>query len=360
MPSFTAMIQDYSPLISYDSHWFSGSSNDNRLDRYSDNSMMVTNVTGASATFRFNGTSVNVYGAKRSNHGSYQVTLDGRTSPAETGFNDTGIYQTLLFSSITLEQSFHELIVTNEGADDRPFLDIDFITWQISIGSVDESLVVNTVQDTDPSFIYSPPSAWSSSPEHSEFYFGSTGHSSVESGSVLTYSFSGEGVSLYGPVGPGYAAFSVQLDDSPSVNSTAIRKSFVPQVLLYHADGLGSGQHVLKMMMQPSDDDQELAVDFANVYTTSSLRSSTSTKSLSMPTGTVVGIAISVSVTFALLCIALYLFLRNRRTASSHATTKDPPFLPSRSNVEPFMSFHSDNADRYHIYTSEKLPVPNI
>lgn len=274
MPSFTATIQDYSPLISYDSNWHAGSSNDNRLDRYSDNSMMLTNVTGASATFRFNGTAVNVYGAKRSNHGSYQVTLDGTTFPTETGRNDTGIYQALLFSSITLEQGFHELVLTNKGADDHLFLDIDFITWQTNIGNVNESLVVNTVQDTDPSFIYSPLSAWSSSPEHSDFYFGSTGHSSVESGSVLTYSFSGEGVSLYGPVGPGYAAFSAQLGGGPSVNSTAIRTSFVPQVLLYHADGLGSGQHVLKMMMQPSDDDQELAVDFANVYTTSYPQSS--------------------------------------------------------------------------------------
>lgn len=360
MPSFTATIQDYSPLISYDSNWFAGTSNDNRLDRYSDNSMMVTEVTGASATFRFNGTNVNVYGAKRSNHGSYQVTLDGSTSPAETGYNDTGIYQTLLFSSITLEQGSHELILTNQGAGDHPFLDIDFITWQTSIGSVDESLVVNTVQDTDPSFTYSPPSAWSSSPEHSDFYFGSTGHSSVEPGSVLTYSFSGEGVSLYGPVGPGYAAFSAQLDGGLSVNSTAIRKGFVPQVLLYHADGLGSGLHVLKLMMQPSGDDQELAVDFANVYTTSSLQSSASMKSSSISTGAIVGIAISVSVTIALLSTALYLFLRNRRTVSSDPTTNGPPFLPSRSNIEPFMSLHSDNADRYHIYTSEKLPVPNI
>ncbi|KAK0242025.1 hypothetical protein EDD85DRAFT_426085 [Armillaria nabsnona] len=362
MPSFTATIQDYSPLISYDSNWFAGNSNDNYLDRYSDNSMMVTNFTGASATFCFNGTGVNVYGAKRDNHGSYQVTLDGTTFPAETGRNDTGIFQTLLFSSITLEQDFHELILTNQGVDNHLYLDIDFITWQTSIGNINESLVIDTVQDTDPSFTYSPSSAWSSSPEHSDFYFGSTGHSSVESGSVMTYSFSGEGVSLYGPVGPGYAAFSAQLDGGPSVNSTAIRKSFVPQVLLYHADGLGPGQHLLKMMMQPSDDAQELAVDFANVYTTPSLQSSTSTKSSSIPTGAVVGITISVSVTVALLCIALCLFLRNRRAASSHPATIDPPFLPSRSNVEPFMSFHSDNADRYHICTSEKLPVavPNI
>ncbi|PBK95629.1 hypothetical protein ARMGADRAFT_1045495 [Armillaria gallica] len=257
MPSFTATIQDYSP--------------------YSDNSMMVTNFTGASATFCFNGTGVNVYGAKRGNHGSYQVTLDGTTFPAETGRNDTGIFQTLLFSSITLKQDFHELILTNQGVDNHLYLDIDFITWQTSIGNINENLVVDTVQDTDPSFTYSPSSAWSSSPEHSDFYFGSTGqqvavfsareHSIVRTFLFLTLCAQGEGVSLYGPVGPGYAAFSAQLDYGPSVNSTAIRKSFVPQVLLYHADGLGSGQH-------PSDDAQELAVDFANVYTTPSSQSS--------------------------------------------------------------------------------------
>ncbi|KAK0455441.1 uncharacterized protein EV420DRAFT_1272379 [Desarmillaria tabescens] len=289
MPSFAVTIQDYSPLVSYDENWRAGNSRDSYLDRrvlsrqsaklsltvanrYSDNSMMVTNVTGASATFWFNGTGVSIYGAKRSNHGSYQVTLDGTSFPAESGYDSTGIFQTLLFSSITLDQGSHELILTNQGVEE--YLDIDFITWQTSIGGLNESLTVNTVQDTDPSFTYTPSLAWSSNPEHSDFYFGSTGHSSVKYGSFMTYNFSGEGVSLYGPVGPNYAAFSAQLDDGPLVTSTAIRANFVPQVLLYHADGLGSGQHALKVTMQPSDDAQELAVDFANVYTTSSAQSS--------------------------------------------------------------------------------------
>lgn len=100
-------------------------------NRYSDNSMMVTNFTGASATFCFNGTGVNVYGAKRGNHGSYQVTLDGTTFPAETGRNDTGIFQTLLFSSITLEQDYHELILTDQGVDNHLYLDIDYVSSDV-------------------------------------------------------------------------------------------------------------------------------------------------------------------------------------------------------------------------------------
>ncbi len=91
-------------------------------------------------------------------------------------------------------------------------------------------------------------------------------HSIVRTFLFLTLCAQGEGVSLYGPVGPGYAAFSAQFDGGPSVNSTAIRKSFVPQVLLYHADGLGPGQPVLKMMMQPSEDAQHGSV-YAPPYT---------------------------------------------------------------------------------------------
>ncbi|KAK0213067.1 hypothetical protein DFS33DRAFT_94148 [Desarmillaria ectypa] len=261
MPSFTTTIQECSSLISYDSNWIAGTSDVRYLDSYSDNSMVVTNVTGASATFCFNGTGVSIYGAKRNNRGSYQVTLDGTSFPAETGRNDSGIFQTLLFSLITLEQGFHGLISTNQGIEE--YLDIDFITWQTSIGSLNESLMVNTVQDTDPSFTYSPSSAWPSNPEHWTLIYRIWIFYDVQ--------YFWEGVSLYGPAGPNYATFSAQLDDGPLVNSTTIRESFVPQVLLYHADGLGSGQHVLKVMMQFLDDAQELAIDFANVYTTSSL-----------------------------------------------------------------------------------------
>lgn len=81
----------------------------------------------------------------------------------------------------------------------------------------------------------------------------------------------GDGVSLYGPVGPDYAPFSVQLNGA-SLTFSAQRSRNVSQVLLYHADNLGTGPHTLSLLFQPSTTGQIFAIDYAEVFTTPSIQ----------------------------------------------------------------------------------------
>ena len=89
---------------------------------------MVTDHGGAQMTFHFNGTDVILYGAKRGNHGRYQVAVDNGTLDTESGFaQDPGLFQALLFQSHGLHQGPHTMILTN--IDDLKFVDVDFVRF---------------------------------------------------------------------------------------------------------------------------------------------------------------------------------------------------------------------------------------
>ncbi|KAJ7497268.1 hypothetical protein FB451DRAFT_1018259 [Mycena latifolia] len=272
MPQFNTTIEDYSPLITYSSDWRAGTSADSLADLYSDSSFTLTQSDGASASFVYNGTSFTIFGSMRGNHGFFQVTIDGTTLPPTNGKSaDPGQFQVPLFSSPSLAQGLHTVSLTNQGTT---FVDIDFITWQSSVGADDEQLLVNTVQDSDPSFVYAPANFWGTNLPSIGTYSGSSGHGTASPGAFMTYTFQvGDGVSLYGPVGPQGSPFTVSLDGGEAFNHTTSKQFYQPQVLLYTATNLGPGQHVVKVEYQPAQPGQIFAIDYANVYTTPSLKS---------------------------------------------------------------------------------------
>ena len=100
------------------------------LCRYSDGTFTLTQDNGANASFAFFGTGVQIYGAKRSNHGLYQVTIDSVVYPSVTGAAPvTPLFQTSLFSTIALHPGYHTVTITNLQA---LFLDVDFVCFYLS------------------------------------------------------------------------------------------------------------------------------------------------------------------------------------------------------------------------------------
>jgi hypothetical protein len=80
-------------------------------------------------------------------------------------------------------------------------------------------------------------------------------------------------MALYGPVGPSGAPYSVQLDNNAARNFSAYKQFYRPQNMLFQASNLGVGQHTLKLRSEASNDSAlALAIDYAEVYTTSSLQ----------------------------------------------------------------------------------------
>ncbi|KAF7428041.1 hypothetical protein PC9H_007260 [Pleurotus ostreatus] len=126
---------------------------------YSQSSFTVSNTQDASLSFSFNGTAVEIFGAKRGNHGDYQITIDNVTSTS-SGRADPSVFKTSLFSISNLAQGIHTVTLTNKPTDNNHnFVDIDFVSQD------DDKLMVKTYQDTDPSFSYTPPNVWTTNPD---------------------------------------------------------------------------------------------------------------------------------------------------------------------------------------------------
>ncbi|KAG6860165.1 hypothetical protein C0995_014893 [Termitomyces sp. Mi166 len=98
MPSLNITIENYSPLIIFDSLWKRGTSSDDHLiDRYSDSNYESTNANGSSASLTFNGTGIEIFGAKRGDDGLYIIQVDDTTHPAQNGSANPDEFQQSLF-----------------------------------------------------------------------------------------------------------------------------------------------------------------------------------------------------------------------------------------------------------------------
>ncbi|KAL0574697.1 hypothetical protein V5O48_007255 [Marasmius crinis-equi] len=370
MPSVIATIEDFSPLLAYSLDWAQGSSSsDQQVSRYSASSFFATSKTGGTFSFSFTGTGIELFGSKRNNHGGYQVTLDGTSFPSQSGqAADPGTFQTSLFSRNNLNEGIHNITLTNQGTNNQ-FVDIDFVTFRTSVGRDDEPLIMNTIQDNDPAFVYSPASAWSTTPDNLGTFSGGSGHFASDGTMTFTFEVSsltdtgisstdillqGDAVALYGPVGPSAASYGVQVDGGTTSTFSANKASFVPQVLLYHGSNLGPGKHSLKFVCRPSSG-QVCSIDYAEVYTTPSIQGSSGSSAGSVSGGAVAGIVIGVLLFAGLLLFGLFLYLRRRK----HQRRKDSQeLLVNAAGLDAPASFPDPIPNNYAYTQGTTLAYP--
>ncbi|PPQ90545.1 hypothetical protein CVT25_015859 [Psilocybe cyanescens] len=258
MPSFTTVIEDTSPLLVYSANWGAGKSEtDTKADQYTQSSFTLTQTNGASMSFSFYGSSVAVYGARRGNHGSYNAKVDSSAALPFSGQSNTDQFNQTMFTA-NVNLGLHNLSITN---GDNTFFDVDYVTFESSVGKDDEDLIVNTYQDTHPAFSYTPSSAWNT-PSNVGTFLGGSGQCVAKR--------LRDAVALYGPVGPNSSStYSVQVDKQTPLFFSANKVFYHPQQVLYFAGNLGAGPHTLQI--QPLGQTGEFAIDYAAIYTTPSL-----------------------------------------------------------------------------------------
>ncbi|TDL27778.1 hypothetical protein BD410DRAFT_713180 [Rickenella mellea] len=267
MPQVNVTIDDVNPLISYGPPgvWQEvGIGGDDLSVHYFDQTRMGSPALGATASFSFYGSAIWLFGAKRSDHGIYNVTLDGMTS----SLNGTGneVYQAVIFNATGLTLGNHSITLTNAQVNDTfPWVDLDYIIWQTEIGQADDSLIATNIEDTEPAFSYQPQAAWGTNPPNVSGFSNSTGHNTVTDGAFATFSFTGTAVEIFGTVGAANSNYSVQLDDSEPITYNAMRLNFYPQVPLYFATGLTPGNHTLKVTNKPTSPGLGLSIDYASI-----------------------------------------------------------------------------------------------
>ncbi|KIK36739.1 hypothetical protein CY34DRAFT_811028 [Suillus luteus UH-Slu-Lm8-n1] len=363
MSSVLFLIDDKSPLIHYDSTWAVGTSlDDNLADQYFRGTFQYSNVTGSVATFSFNGTAFWIYGAKRTNHVTYTVTVDGASFAGDTGQSSTHLFQQVLFNMSGLTQKLHTVSFTNT-ATESLYVDIDMVAWQTEFNET--QLVTETVDDADPRFQYQE-LAWNTNPTNVNLFNNGTGHSTSVSDASVTLIFSvTNSVSIFGTVGPNNGLYTVSLDSQQATqyNATTYSSLTFYEVMLYHADNLGSGQHQLTITNLPEANGQTLNIDYAlltSSSTTSSLSGSpvgsstpsdpssinTVSGSSGLGSGAIAGIVVAVGIALLTSAAAFFFY---RRWKLAQAVSQDlyrirtPQRPPENTNMGAFSSVETRN-----------------
>ncbi|KAG6335425.1 hypothetical protein ID866_3672 [Astraeus odoratus] len=96
-----------------------------------------------------------------------------------------------LFNTSGLTQGTHTVSLVNTGSADQAgqYVGIDLIVWQSEVGNIDDKLITEAVEDTDPRFQYNEESAWSANPTNASFFSNGTGHYTQTYQASATFTF---------------------------------------------------------------------------------------------------------------------------------------------------------------------------
>ncbi|KAF8192282.1 hypothetical protein K438DRAFT_1970092 [Mycena galopus ATCC 62051] len=278
MPSAVHKIDMNSPLILYQGRWIRGGSSgdpagpdaDPEQVKY-DQETFVFCFPGeaCSATLNFNGTEIHVVGAVRDNTGPMQVELDGEIFGPLNPKTEPEQFQVDHFNKTNLVDGSHTLTISNFANSNGSTFDIDFFTWTSNVAS----LVDARFQDDHPAFVYEPLDAWSTDMTNLPGFDDGTGHASFNKpGATATLTFAGDRVALYGAIGGLGAPFTAQVDNGTVRTLTAQQsisdnagENYLPNQLIFYADGLTSGNHTVVLSSQPVSVTQGLTIDYALV-----------------------------------------------------------------------------------------------
>ncbi|KAK6995998.1 hypothetical protein R3P38DRAFT_3424461 [Favolaschia claudopus] len=297
MPITNYTIEDISPLIQYSpaGAWSAGDkAQDPQASKYSDGTFTLSTAKGSSASLTFTGNRVWIFGAKRGNHGLYSVTLD-KTNTNYDGFSATDAFTDLFDSgrcrkaNTLLSLRTSRMIPRNNSWTLTMY--VHQITW--STDSTTDSKKGIQLDDKASQFSYQPANAWKSDlPSDMSGFQGNSGHVTQNKDASAKLSFSGDTVALFGAVGPNLGPYAVKIDGKSAGSFNANKQNYAAQVALYHGNGLGSGDHILEIINQPTSSTQFLAIDFAEV---AAVPSSSSVSSLSSTSSTSVSASASAS-----------------------------------------------------------------
>ncbi|WWC64625.1 uncharacterized protein I303_107236 [Kwoniella dejecticola CBS 10117] len=273
-------VDDTSPQISYfsssSSGWIKNHSNGTKYsdpftDQYSGSTFHATYREGDRMEFRFNGSGIKVLGAKRDNHQSYSVALDGSDSTYMSGHTDQAQFQAELFSVDELPTDIEHTIVManhpNSTANQtmKWWFDIDhmIITHPIPEG---EEIYTTTIDDTSPYVTYDQ--GWNATGTGDSQYYNATLHTSTIPSSTMTMQFNGSSVQLFGSIDSDHGNYSVSLDGVIEGMYSASNWEQLHNVSLFLASGLEEGPHIVQLTNLGKSNITTIDFDYAVVNST--------------------------------------------------------------------------------------------
>ncbi|KAH7332693.1 hypothetical protein B0J17DRAFT_678447 [Rhizoctonia solani] len=220
---YNVTIDDISPIITYTGNWsekYPG--NATTAPFYSDNTFHHSAVPGSTASFKFNGTAISIYGGKRIAYGEYTVTVDSGIPERFDGYGEPlgdsrVLPKQLLFTRNDLEDALH--------SNGRKEIDIDYVIWT---SGRDSLLRPIELDDTHQNWTYT--GAWKT--RGGADTSNSSTHLARELGAQASLTFEGVGIYLYGHILNDHGKFNVSIDDAPPVSLNGFFSTGFSQVPL--------------------------------------------------------------------------------------------------------------------------------
>ncbi|WVF73068.1 hypothetical protein IAT40_007887 [Kwoniella sp. CBS 6097] len=382
-------IDDASPMISYysknggwvDDHNQGTSGYDPNVASYSLRTFHATMVDGDYMEFRFNGTAIAVYGAKRFNHGVYGVVLDGGAEKYLSGYSAQPTFGQELYKADRLAaDKEHVITVTNLPTMRNPtpseiddgFLDIDHIIVTIP---GDDQMTSTIIEDDDPAVTYDR-GEWSVVRDPN--FHGGTTMLATEKGATMHVRFNGSSIQFFGGLNTDHGNYTVSIDGGVERTFDAVNWDRLYQVPKYLVSGLNDTQHTMTITNVAQGGYPSFGFDYAiarssgrsssNGTTTSANgssasgppeSSSSSSNNKSVNVGAIAGGVVGGVLGLALVAIlAWYLFRPRRR--NRHHYPPPPPLTDPRIPSTPQMSFVGYPASRTDSEFEPKFPRSRV
>ncbi|TYJ57085.1 hypothetical protein B9479_002186 [Cryptococcus floricola] len=279
-------LDDVSPQIAY--YAVAGSASGWIVDHTSDTASMVSSYSkgtfhgtygdGDYMEYKFNGSAVAIYGAKRDNHGIYGVSVDGGDALMSDGYSKTTLFKQVLFSRNGLDDSEHTVTITNHPNESTSavagnhWLDIDYIQ---TTSSTSGQVYTTIIDDANPVITYTHWNTYVDSNKNIAF-FNLTDHITSTDGAIMTVPFTGSSIQLVASLNSVHGNYSVSLDGAEAEVFNSNFFAAVYQVPIYTASGLDEGDHTVTVTNLGTGTTAVLSFDYAMVNSTSTPASSTS------------------------------------------------------------------------------------
>ncbi|WWC94843.1 hypothetical protein V866_001693 [Kwoniella sp. B9012] len=238
---------------------------DTLTSRYSESTFHGTFGEGDYMEYRFNGTGVTVYGAKRDNHGVYGVQIDNNPEERYDGRGKDN-FQAVLYQKMGLDEGVEHVIrMTNYpsatlNATRNMWFDIDHI---IITHTIPSTMYTTYIDDASPSISYD--ASWVSYGYGTGGYYNLTEHMSSTTGSIMELKFNGSSIQLFASINSDHGDYTISLDRGEQEVYSGNNWQLVYQVPIYTVSGLTEGEHTITITNQGVSPQNVVGFDFAMV-----------------------------------------------------------------------------------------------
>jgi len=238
-----ARIEESNVAVTFDSGWTSA----NPIYGWSGGAAVQSNVTGATLSFTFTGTSVRWIGMRGRNVGKVAVRVDG------------GQAKQLDLWSAPLDIIHATIITINDLSDGPHTLTIEVVEGLVVVDAFDvqPSTTQSHWQETDPNAKFTagwtkasadfPLLPWSGNGVRNPPELAVTAQETYTANETLTLPFRGTAISWIGYRGPDGGIAQVQIDGGAPVEVDTYYPTVKYQAMVFKATGLADADHTLKI-----------------------------------------------------------------------------------------------------------------